>query len=114
MSVSEVATDLAEAREWILSRSMPDIRIASGSATGREHGLRRPERAPDVKQSSPPPFGRWRAMLDGSSLEVMQRGENAQREAGRSLRLMSSCPGASKPEWAALALKQDRWPIRLS
>lgn len=37
-----------------------------------------------------------------------------EREAGRSLRLMSSCPGASKPGWAALALKQERWPVRLS
>lgn len=80
---------------------------------GREHGLWRPERAPDVKQSSPRRFGRWRAMLDGSSLEVMQRGENTQREAGRT-QVGELVPGASKPEWAVLALKQDRWPVRLS
>jgi hypothetical protein len=81
---------------------------------GREHGLWRPERAPDVKQSSQRPFGRWRAMLGRGSLEVMQQGENAQREVGRSLRFMSSCPDASKPEWAALALMRDRRPVRLS
>ncbi|MGY3034199.1 hypothetical protein ACVIIV_003369 [Bradyrhizobium sp. USDA 4354] len=49
MSVSEVATDLAEVHEWILSRSMPDQPHRLRQCNhGREQGLWRHEHAPSV------------------------------------------------------------------
>lgn len=68
----------------ILSRSMPDSRIGSESAIAAGNtDCGPPERAPDVLASGAQRSLRCRSTLDRSSLRVVQRDENNQREVGR-------------------------------